>query len=93
MLAVFKVFPRVTCCFPQYAKIVQKLGFPATFKDFKIQNMVGSCDVKFPIRLEGLAYQQTLFSSVSHGRHFAGMRLARLSSELVRQAAFVVMSI
>ncbi|MEW5309155.1 MAG: hypothetical protein WDW38_001061 [Sanguina aurantia] len=47
----------------RYAKIVQKLGFPATFKDFKIQNMVGSCDVKFPIRLEGLAYQQTLFSS------------------------------
>jgi len=23
------------------------------FLDFKIQNMVGSCDVKFPIRLEG----------------------------------------
>eukprot|EP00798_Chlamydomonas_sp_ICE-L_P006291 gene6291-2924_t len=55
----------------QYAKIVQKLGFTATFKDskiqniklgfaatfkeFKIQNIVGSCDVRFPIRLEGLA--------------------------------------
>jgi hypothetical protein len=24
--------------------------------EFKIQNIVGSCDVKFPIRLEGLAY-------------------------------------
>lgn len=36
----------------QYAKIIQKLDFPATFKDFKIQNIVGSCDVKFPIRLE-----------------------------------------
>ena len=36
----------------KYARIVQKLGFPAKFKDFKIQNMVGSCDVKFPIRLE-----------------------------------------
>ena len=35
---------------------------PAQFKEFKIQNMVGSCDVKFPIRLEGLAW--------SHG-HFA----------------------
>ena len=38
----------------KYARIVQKLGFPTKFKDFKIQNMVGSCDVKFPIRLEGL---------------------------------------
>ena len=46
----------------KYAKVIIKLGFPAQFKDFKIQNMVGSCDVKFPIRLEGLAW--------SHG-HFA----------------------
>ncbi|BBH06893.1 TATA binding protein 2, partial [Prunus dulcis] len=28
----------------------------AARKDFKIQNIVGSCDVKFPIRLECLAY-------------------------------------
>eukprot|EP00245_Coleochaete_scutata_P018707 TRINITY_DN9868_c0_g1_i1.p1 TRINITY_DN9868_c0_g1~~TRINITY_DN9868_c0_g1_i1.p1 ORF type:complete len:209 (-),score=50.12 TRINITY_DN9868_c0_g1_i1:422-1018(-) len=41
----------------KYARIIQKLGFPSiSFKDFKIQNIVGSCDVKFPIRLEGLAY-------------------------------------
>ncbi|KAL0460519.1 UNVERIFIED_CONTAM: TATA-box-binding protein [Sesamum latifolium] len=32
-------------------------------KDFKIQNIVGSCDVKFPIRLEGLAYAHGAFSS------------------------------
>ncbi|KAM7505614.1 hypothetical protein LguiB_004518 [Lonicera macranthoides] len=31
--------------------------------DFKIQNIVGSCDVKFPIRLEGLAYSHGAFSS------------------------------
>ncbi|CAB1331180.1 unnamed protein product [Coregonus sp. 'balchen'] len=37
----------------KYARVVQKLGFPAKFLDFKIQNMVGSCDVCFPIRLEG----------------------------------------
>ncbi|KAH0854639.1 hypothetical protein HID58_057815 [Brassica napus] len=49
----------------KYARIVQKLGFPAKFKDFKIQNIVGSCDVKFPIRLEGLAYSHSAFSSVS----------------------------
>eukprot|EP01024_Parvocaulis_polyphysoides_P043950 TRINITY_DN4037_c0_g2_i2.p1 TRINITY_DN4037_c0_g2~~TRINITY_DN4037_c0_g2_i2.p1 ORF type:complete len:395 (+),score=65.02 TRINITY_DN4037_c0_g2_i2:100-1185(+) len=47
----------------KYAKIVQKLGFPAKFMDFKIQNIVGSCDVKFPIRLEPLAYQHQQFCS------------------------------
>ncbi|KAJ2007484.1 TATA-binding protein (TBP) [Coemansia sp. RSA 2322] len=47
----------------KYARIVQKLGFPAKFTDFKIQNIVGSCDVKFPIRLEGLAYSHGTFSS------------------------------
>ncbi|KAL9225240.1 hypothetical protein vseg_001189 [Gypsophila vaccaria] len=36
----------------KYARIVQKLGYPAKFKDFKIQNIVASCDVQFPIRLE-----------------------------------------
>ncbi|PWA54525.1 hypothetical protein CTI12_AA435300 [Artemisia annua] len=49
----------------KYARIIQKLGFPAKFKDFKIQNIVASCDVKFPIRLEGLAFSHGAFSSVS----------------------------
>jgi len=47
----------------KYARIIQKLGFAAKFTDFKIQNIVGSCDVKFPIRLEGLAYSHGHFSS------------------------------
>jgi len=47
----------------KYARIVQKLGFSAKFLDFKIQNMVGSCDVKFPIRLEGLVLTHSQFSS------------------------------
>ncbi|KAJ7168328.1 TBP-domain-containing protein [Mycena crocata] len=47
----------------KYARIVQKLGFDAKFSEFKIQNIVGSCDVKFPIRLEGLAYSHGQFSS------------------------------
>eukprot|EP00887_Chlorella_sp_A99_P000792 scaffold5.g792.t1 len=38
----------------KYARILQKLNNP---------NMVGSCDVKFPIRLEGLAGTHALFSS------------------------------
>ncbi|KAJ3192350.1 TATA-box-binding protein [Irineochytrium annulatum] len=47
----------------KYARIIQKLGFAAKFTDFKIQNIVGSCDVKFPIRLEGLAFSHGTFSS------------------------------
>lgn len=38
-------------------------GFNAKFTDFKIQNIVGSCDIKFPIRLEGLASRHHNFSS------------------------------
>ena len=47
----------------KYARIIQKLGFNAKFTDFKIQNIVGSCDIKFPIRLEGLAALHASFSS------------------------------
>jgi transcription initiation factor TFIID TATA-box-binding protein len=47
----------------KYARIIQKLGFNAKFTDFKIQNIVGSCDIKFPIRLEGLASRHMNFSS------------------------------
>ncbi|KAI3899831.1 hypothetical protein MKW92_043971 [Papaver armeniacum] len=46
-----------------YARIIQKLRFPAKFKDFKIQNIVGSCDVQFPIKLEWLSYCHGPFSS------------------------------
>ncbi|XP_053457984.1 TATA box-binding protein-like 2 [Nycticebus coucang] len=47
----------------KFARVVQKLGFPARFLDFKIHNMVGSCDVGFPIRLEGLVLAHQQFSS------------------------------
>lgn len=46
----------------KFARVVQKLGFPAKFLDFKIHNMVGSCDVCFPIRLEGLLLDHQQFS-------------------------------
>ncbi|KAG1720904.1 transcription factor TFIID-domain-containing protein [Suillus paluster] len=39
------------------------LGFGAKFAKFKIQDIVESCDVKFPIRLEGLAYSHGQLSS------------------------------
>ena len=38
------------------------LVLQARFLDFKIQNMVGSCDVKFPIRLESLVLTHSQFS-------------------------------
>jgi len=47
----------------KYARIIQKLGFPAKFTEFKIQNIVGSCDVKFPIRLEKLYFSHGRFCS------------------------------
>ncbi len=33
-------------------------------QEFRIQNIVGSCDVKFFIRLEGLAYAHKEFARV-----------------------------
>jgi transcription initiation factor TFIID TATA-box-binding protein len=40
-----------------------KLGFPIQFMDFKIQNVVGSCDVQFPVKLETLATMYSLFTT------------------------------
>lgn len=47
----------------KFARLIQKLGFDAQFKDFEIQNVAASCDVKFPIRLEGLYEKHQTFSS------------------------------
>lgn len=38
----------------KYAKIIRSLGFPVEFKEFKVQNIVGSCDIKFQIHLNKL---------------------------------------
>ena len=46
-----------------YAKIILKLGFPVKFSEFTVHNIVASCDVKFPIRLEGLANTYLKFCS------------------------------
>jgi transcription initiation factor TFIID TATA-box-binding protein len=48
----------------KFAYIVEKVGFaPQEFMDFKVQNMVGTADVGFPIRLEGLVYAHSAFAS------------------------------
>lgn len=46
----------------KFAKIVMKIGYSVTFQDFKIQNIVGSCDVMFHIRLEQLNFKHSLFT-------------------------------
>lgn len=46
----------------KYAKIVHKLGYDkAKFKEFTVQNIVASCDVNFPVGLEGLAHAHSQF--------------------------------
>ncbi len=40
-----------------YVSIIKKCGFPtADLRDYKLQNMTATCDVGFPIRLEGLLF-------------------------------------
>ncbi|KAH8740791.1 TATA-binding protein [Cryptosporidium ryanae] len=44
------------------AKICQKSGFPRVkFANFKMENIIATADCKFPIRLEGLAYDHRDF--------------------------------
>ena len=47
----------------KYSKAIKKVGFNVSMQDFKIQNIVGSCDVGFPISLEGLSGQHDKFST------------------------------
>jgi len=46
------------------AKIVAKCGYPhAIFTDFKVENLVASSDIRFPVRLEGVAHEHRSTSS------------------------------
>lgn len=45
-------------------KTVPGVKISHAVQEFKLQNVVGSVDVKFPIRLEGLAFAHALFCSV-----------------------------
>lgn len=48
----------------KFAYIIERVGFkPQTYIDFKVQNIVGTVDVGFPIRLEGLVYAHSTFAS------------------------------
>jgi transcription initiation factor TFIID TATA-box-binding protein len=53
---------KVAC--KKYARIIQRLGYGhAKFLDFRIQNIVASCDIRFPVRLESLAHAHNQFCS------------------------------
>ncbi|KAL7567955.1 hypothetical protein ACA910_019665 [Epithemia clementina (nom. ined.)] len=48
----------------KFAYIVERVGFkPNEFVDFKVQNIVGTADMGFPVRLEGLVYAHSAFAS------------------------------
>ncbi|RZF44436.1 hypothetical protein LSTR_LSTR002209 [Laodelphax striatellus] len=47
----------------KFVRIIQKLGFNVKFQNFKIHNMVSTCDLRFPIRLENLNQVHGQFSS------------------------------
>jgi transcription initiation factor TFIID TATA-box-binding protein len=48
----------------KFAYIIERVGFqPQELVDFKVQNMIGTTDVGFPIRLEGLVYAHSSFAS------------------------------
>ena len=53
-----------TLAVKKFAYILERVGFtPKEFVDFKVQNIVGTADVGFPIRLEGLVYAHSAFAS------------------------------
>ncbi|XP_039950683.1 TBP-related factor [Bactrocera tryoni] len=47
----------------KFARILQKLGYPVKFVDFKLHNIVATVDLRFPIRLENLNQMHGQFSS------------------------------
>lgn len=65
-------------------------------QEFKIQNIVGSCDVKFPIRLEGLCMAHGYFATVSvladasrgsyEKKHFKGVLQAASGLTIAQRA-------
>lgn len=46
----------------KFARIIQKLGFNIKFINFRVQNIVATCDLRFPIKLENLHHVHGQFS-------------------------------
>ena len=68
----------------KYVMIIQKIGFKAAkFDDFKVQNVVASCNVKFPIRLEGLSIGDHSDFSTYEPELFPGLIYRMLNPKVV----------
>ncbi|MGK3734434.1 MAG: transcription initiation factor TFIID TATA-box-binding protein [Bacillariaceae sp.] len=53
-----------TLAMKKFHYIIERIGFqPKEYMDYKIQNIVGTADCGFPIRLEGLVYAHSAFAS------------------------------
>ena len=48
----------------KYAKIIKKLGFEVRFKNFKVQNIVGSCSLNFAVNLYKLSFAHAKFCTL-----------------------------
>ena len=46
----------------KFAKTIKKIGFQVRFTDFEIQNIVGSCDLGFPIKLTKLQMENLRYT-------------------------------
>ena len=71
----------------RFAKIVAKIGFPGGFNDFKVQNISGCCDCRFPVRLEGLALAHSAYATYEP-ELFAGL-VYRMTNPKVVAIIFV----
>lgn len=59
----------------KFARMVQKFGYEATFKNFRIQNLVASVDVGFTIFLEQMKAAERHFNIYYEPEIFPGMLL------------------
>ena len=56
----------------KFGRIIQKLGFSVKFTNFKIQNMVGSCNLHFKIALKNL-FNENILSAHYEPELFLGL--------------------
>lgn len=47
----------------KFAKIIRQIGYPVKYQEFKIHNIVCTCNVRFPVKLEALHHLHSQFSS------------------------------
>ncbi|XP_066145514.1 uncharacterized protein [Euwallacea fornicatus] len=66
----------------KFARIIEKLGFNIKFEEFMIQNLVATCDLRFPIKLESLNHMHGQFSRYEP-ELFAGLIYRMLKPKIV----------